>query len=276
MNTTASSQIFCGARFAATVRRDWRMERSGWGVRLLAMLGVMTLLTVVLSWFVHLILADSGSTGIEVALAEKVALSFACYFFFSIFTTLGAALFHMGYGTPGKRLNELMNPASTLERYASRFLICIVGVSVAAALCWEIADWARIWIIGTFTDFHAAPHVSFFECFDVINDKMNAALFSAFGIISSQAVYCLGSTLWPKNSFLKTLGAMCVLQFVYGFAAGIATSWFIDTLATAEPGPRNFTLELSELVCAASIVIALFCYITAYFRMREDEIIQRM
>ena len=53
MNTAATSQIFCSARFAATMRRDWRMERSAWGVRFLAMFGVLVLFVLGTSWLVH-------------------------------------------------------------------------------------------------------------------------------------------------------------------------------------------------------------------------------
>lgn len=41
MNTPASSQIFDGKRFLAVMRRDWRLERNSWAIRILAMFGVL-------------------------------------------------------------------------------------------------------------------------------------------------------------------------------------------------------------------------------------------
>lgn len=282
MNTAATSQIFCGARFAATLRRDWRMERSAWGVRFLAMFGVLALFVLATSWFVHKVVPEPepyyGST-IYVDGVEKIGLAFVCYFFMSIFTSLGASLFHSGYGTPGQRLNELMNPASTLERFASRFIICIGGVTAAYCLCWELADWTRVLVMHLF-DRPAAPHVSFFEAFGVVSSKTGYITgLIIFGMICSQASYALGSTIWPKLSFLKTFAAMFVIQSIYGLAVGYAMGYFMAAhIGSGDviSAPDIHTTTFYTVLLCCSVAMTLFCYITAYFRMREDEIIDRM
>lgn len=283
MNTAASSQTFCGARFAATMRRDWRMERSAWGVRFLAMFGVLVLFVLVTSWFVHKVVPEEsepyyGST-VYIDGIEKIGLAFVCYFFLSIFISLGASLFHSGYGTAGQRLNELMNPASTLERFASRFVICIIGVTVAYGLCWELADWTRVLVMHLF-DRPAAPHVGFFETFGVISSKTGYVTgLIICGTACSQASYALGSTIWPKLSFLKTFAAMFVVQSIYGMAIGYAMSYFLAAhIGSGDviSAPDIHTSMGYTILLVGSVVWSLFCYITAYFRMREDEIIDRM
>jgi len=261
----------------ATLRRDWRMERNSWAIRVLAMLGSMTLLAIILSWMVHSIVVTFGpEENITTDIAENAALSFLCYFMYSVFTCLGASLFYTGYATHGQRINQLMNPASTLEKYISRFIICIVGVSVASAVCWETADWIRMAVAKLYFNGPVAEHVNLFEAFGVVSQRMDSVWFSAIGIISSQGIYTLGSTLWPKNSFLKTMGAMCIVEFIYGFAVGFTSSWFFDFDRKISNTVDMQPYDVIWFMSAIMIAVMFFCYITAYFRMREDETIQRM
>ncbi len=44
----------------------------------------------------------------------------------------------------GLRLNSLMSPASNLEKYLSRLVICVVGVIAAYLICYAIADALRV------------------------------------------------------------------------------------------------------------------------------------
>ena len=282
MNTAATSQIFCGARFATTMRRDWRMERSAWGVRFLAMFGVLVLFALGTSWFVHQVATPSEppySSSIYADGVEKIGLGFVCYFFLSIFTSLGASLFHSGYGTPGQRLNELMNPASTLERFTSRFIICIIGVTVAYGVCWELADWVRVLVMHLF-DRPAAAHVGFFEAIGIVSSKTGyITVLIICGVVCSQACYALGSTIWPKLSFLKTFAAMFVIQFIYGMAVGYMMGYCVGAhigKGDVASAPQINISDFSAIILCSSVAVILFCFITAYFRMREDEIIDRM
>lgn len=111
----------------------------------------------------------------------------------------------------------------------------------------------------------------------MIFERHNIIL-SWFSLASSQAAYVLGSTIWPKNSFIKTLGAMAVVQFIYGFAAVYVSSTLFHGRTVDVPVVDFQAIAdiFINTVTIASIVSALFCYIVAYFRMREDEIIQRM
>ena len=264
------------------MRRDWRMERSAWGVRFLAMFGVLVLFVLGTSWLVHKVVSTSdpyGSSTLYVDGVEKIGLGFVCYFFLSIFTSLGASLFHSGYGTPGQRLNGLMDPASTLERFTSRFIICIIGVTVAFGVCWELADWVRVLVMHLF-DRPAAPHVGFFEAIGVVASKTGYITgLIICGVLCSQGCYALGSTIWPKLSFLKTFAAMFVIQFIYGMAVGYVMGYFMTghiTNGDVISAPHVSISDFYALLLGSSVAVILFCFITAYFRMREDEIIDRM
>ncbi len=280
MNATVSSQYFSGRRFVAALRRDWRMNRDGWAVRVLAMLGVMALLETGLAWFVHKVVATDEAYSLGAAVAERTALSFLCLMCFSVFLMLGASRFHSGYGTPGMRLNELMNPASTLEKFVVRMLTCIVGVTLATALCWEVSDFLRgtmmrLW----FGSASVADHVSVIDAISNLHLELTGATtFTLASLFGWQGVYALGSCFFPKHSFLKTMGAVCVVEFVYGMAAGFSTSMFFDP----EGRQLNEHLSLSDFswmpdaVTVFFVCLAVGSYALCYMRMREDEMIDRM
>lgn len=275
MNNTTDSQIFSGARFLATLRRDWVMERSGWCWRILAMFGFLFVVLMGTNWLTQKI-CEEGEMGMALGLAQEIAAAFVCFCCMSIFAMLGASHFYAGYSSPGSRLNQLMTPASTLEKYLSRFLICIVGVPLAFMLCWELADWANVWISRVVYGDNAGGHVGVVRAYEMVSDKMNAVTFSALGIVLTQGIYLLGSTIWPKYSLIKTMGAVCVIEFIYGMAAGYTFSLFLD----AESLRPHKELEMHVLMGDAFLILmcvcTVFCFVTAYFRMREDEIIQRM
>lgn len=278
MNATASSQIFSAARFGATLRRDWRMERSQWAWRIVAMAGVIGALMFFITAITNDVVALDGEPVMKNLGFERVSLGFLCFFMLFIFLCLGASLFYHGYSTPGQRLNQLMNPASTLEKFASRFVICIIGVPVAFALCWEVCDLLRVWLGDMFYHRGVAAHVNVFDALGIVKLKVGTTLFSPYMMLSWQAIYALGSTLWPKNSFLKTIGAMCVLEFVYGFVGGWSFSLFADfqNISVGADTSVNLIENMSIFGIISNIAVILFCFITAYFRMREEEIIQRM
>lgn len=89
-----------------------------------------------------------------------------------------------------------------------------------------------------------------------------------------QSFYVLGSAVWLKNAFLKTVAACFVLELVFGFATVYVAELFKDHLIIS-----GITMYMSAIhvgIIVYKIICILFAYITTYYRMREEEIIQRM
>lgn len=267
--------IFSGARFLATLRRDLTMERNGWMLRIFAMLGMLVALQLICQWCFHGGLHRIDPYVLEL---ERKGLGFICLCTFSVFTILGASQFCQGYTTPGRRLNQLMNPASTLEKYASRFVICIIGVTLAFVVCWYAADAVRR-LFGAWAYGHdVCGMVGIDDCFTIakINQYQSLKLLCIFSMLSSQAIYALGSTVWLKNAFLKTLGTLWVLQFVLGFVFGFVSSWIVNGVSVEKENVLHMMETGPYILYAAFAITTVFCYVTAYFRMREEELITRM
>lgn len=262
---------FCPRRFGAVLRRDLRMELSTWLWRILAMVAVMAAINLFFAWVVY------HASGHSVS-AQNIAITYVCWMSTSIFTTLGASHFMQGYATPGERLNQLMSPASTLEKFASRFVISVVGVTVAVIIAWYIAEAVRV-VGGEYIfDAGLVPVTGWWTALCSFQEVDGANLFPVdillMTLVTWQSFYVLGSAVWLKNAFLKTIAACFVLEFVFGFAAGFVAELFKDHLIIS-----GITMSMSAIhagVIVYMIICTLFAYITTYYRMREEEIIQRM
>ncbi|MDE6269485.1 MAG: hypothetical protein K2M12_01355 [Muribaculaceae bacterium] len=272
-----NSQLFNGKRFAAVYCRDLRMQASSWAWRILVMIGLLTLCLLGGDWFVHNVenMKHMGHPA-SIYHDELMMLSTVCLMFVSIFTSLGASHFMQGYATPGERINQLMSPASTLEKFISRFLICIVGITLALIAGWYIAECIRVAVGNAVYSTPTLGVTSFFTAITNISvaDSALPLSFIILSIVCWQALYVMGSAFFLKNAFLKTWGAACIIEFIVGFACGNLAVFLIRHHIGGGIG-----ISLEALKCAAVAFFAVttvFAYTVTYFRMKEQEIIQRM
>lgn len=258
------SQIFDFGRFGDCLMRDLRLNGKSWMLKALVMLGVTSLL---------LLLAASpnmnyNASGYNYRLVQEEGCFLIFRFCGSVFCALGASMLMENMTTNGQRLNSLMSPISDLEKYLSRFLVCIVGVTLAFLVCFAIADAIRVLYIRA--NYGELTGLSYLGPFGV--QAFAESEFYLWGfLLAAQATFALGSTIWPKNAFLKTFGTIIVLLIVFWILSN-----FVYT-AFHKPGLNTPTAP-DWIENAAKIVPgvwAVFCYITAYFRFKESEIINR-
>lgn len=257
------SQIFDFGRFADCLKRDLTLNGKSWMLKGLMMTGVITLLLIFATYPAHMGPFDTSYVAIQ---EEGTFLIFR--FCGAAFCALGASLFMENMTTNGSRLNSLMSPASDLEKYLSRFLICIVGVTVAFLICFAIADAIRVIVIKQ--QFENLDGVSYVGPFGVQNFAESEFYLWGF-FLAIQATFALGSTIWPKNAFLKTFGTIIVLLILFSFMANGLFDIFY------KPGLRmpNCPEWIETMAKTVPSIWALFCYITAYYRFKESEIINR-
>lgn len=257
------SQIFDFSRFGDCLIRDFRLNGKAWMLKALMMLGVTTIL-LLFATVPHM--SPIGVVNYADLQEEGTFLIFR--FCGAAFCTLGASMLMENMTTNGQRLNSLMSPASDLEKYLSRFLICIVGVTVAFLISFAIADAIRVlYVMHKYGDIDGLSYVGPFGVQVFAESK-----FYLWGFfVAAQATFALGSTVWPKNAFLKTFGAIIVLIIIFVFLSNGVYAAF------HKPG-FNITETPDWIENSAKIVPgvwAVFCYVTAYFRFKESEIINR-
>lgn len=253
------SQIFDCTRFCNCLKRelilDGRSLLLKWVV-LIATLSVM------------LYIVNNPNTHNYVNNQSGAAYMIFCNFGF-LTLTLGASLFMQDMTTNGNRLNSLMSPSSTLEKYLSRWLIYVVGVAIAFLTSFAIAEGLRVLITKAFYGDIPGLHYVLPSEFP---QRDNEGLMLYVGLLTAQATFVLGSTVAPKNAFLKTAGVIAVLTVAF-FTAVSNTFLALNPEGLVTP-EANYIV--SKVVIIAPICWTVFCYITAYFRMKESEIIERL
>ncbi len=262
MKTT--SQTFDPARFARCLTRDLRLNGRGWLLRLL----IMVALTTLLLYFV------TKPPYVKIKTYEMIQLdgSFTLFRFCGfIFCMLGASLFMENMTSAGNRLNSLMSPASSLEKYLSRIIICVIGVTVAFIASFALAEFFRLIIIKAF--YGEVAGLRYIGPFEVQSAAEHWYYLWGF-LLATQATYVLGSTIAPKNAFLKTTGVLILLAIVY---ITVVTNVYNVSRQPDCFWPTDQAKELTlNLIKYMPFVWAVFCYVTAYYRFKETEIIERL
>lgn len=177
------------------------------------------------------------------------------------------------------RISVLMLPATSFEKFFSRWLISTVGYLVAFFLVFELADFTRVAVFSL-----ARPDLS--ELIEPIKlwdmGLMEEPEYARWYLITMyffvQSLFVLGSAVWPKNSFLKTFAAVMLIVFVYFLLSATLVN-SLDKMGGNYPLIfRTMFAErtLCPILSAFFSVFALVNWTLAYFRFKESEIIQRM
>lgn len=206
------------------------------------------------------------------------------------------SLFYSGLSEKGKRISFLMTPASSFEKFLTMFAIYVVGFMALFFVSNFLADITRVAVYsstahenGAFIDFIPLKYLltqslseEMKDTIDVQNTEfyyqmaflVNSAVFGIFFFL--QAFFVLGSSVWPKNSFIKTFMTGTVIFFVSLFLFFLGMHTFFDwdkgiDWRFGEETPTTFGF----LIAGTAAVFSLACWIISYIRFREWEAIKR-
>lgn len=180
------------------------------------------------------------------------------------------------------RIAMLMTPATMFEKFFSRWLVFTFGFLIVFLIAFKLADWTRV----------AVYTVSYPELKDIITstplshlvgkgqfwtvfDDCNYFMLGVSAYFFAQSLFVLGSSIWPKNSFVKTFSAIVVVAIIY-----IAIGSALAKILFEARGVRGVNQDISdEAVTLWTTIIffgmAIFNWVVAYFRFKESEIINR-
>ena len=205
-----------------------------------------------------------------------------------------------------ERISLFTCPASNFEKFATSFIIFVILFPILVFIFFLFADAMRVWVYGATSEGVACIHyisprfLLSFGCdmkyFDIdlyagsISPTDKAAMLEfyriagivkfsmiLFGGLLLQALFALGCSVWPKNSYIKT---GCFLM-IFGIATSILFYWGIRTFYGTDFNiiPRDFGIknEITQIViwdCVALCII-IFTWVISYLRFKEWEIIKR-
>lgn len=177
------------------------------------------------------------------------------------------------------RLSALMTPATSFEKYFSSWVFSTVVFLVVFLLAFWLADYTRVLVYSLiYPDLKGiAPlpfshfvgyNTEYYTLFRTANEFTAVITLYFF----SQSCFVLGSSICPKNAFLKTFVSLAIIAAVYAFILYWTMEMLRGELAS-EPMTREEVFTLISIACS---VFTLFNWTLAYFRFKESEIINRM
>lgn len=186
--------------------------------------------------------------------------------------------------TKPRRISSLMVPASKLEKFTSLVMIYTVAGNLVILLCGFVADTISALLFGrrpAWLQIDLMDFIQIFKDFDSWNSlAVEVVCGVTLGLIAliliTQAIYVLGSSLWPRKSFLKTFLVLFILQTILpiflSFGMLINGMDWIFNLETWE----NVNYHILGWSCvAASWAFLIFIYWLAWRRFRSIQVVQK-
>ncbi len=184
-----------------------------------------------------------------------------------------------------KRIAYLMTPATNFEKFFSRFLPAVVVFIIAFFVAFKLADYNRIAILSIrYPEFNiTAVNITQGLCSQNLDSMTHnwmelTALFSIY--LFFQALFILGSTLWYKNPFIKTLATgIAITLLFYAVDALLVNSLFNESQLFSV---GDYCREIIEKwttrrnIIFLFSVLTLFNWVISYFRFKDSEIINRL
>lgn len=279
--------IFSPARFAAYFRKYTFDNRSRLGITLLTVVLIPILFCVGIPAISP---CYSGHPN-QINSIYDPMWDREIFIFTLFFIALGAAFGSAFYDVLIKktsRISLFTLPASSLEKFATFFSIYAILFPLVTLGSAFLADAIRVWIYesratpGIAVDYLSIKMlISYGKANPLIENPadeltlLNTALWLATSL-TVPALYTLGSSVWPKNSFLKSTAFIFAFNSVAGYMMYLGFTTFFGM---GPMYPRPFldadTDTVSWLIIGISTAVAVFFYAVSYFRMKEWEVIKR-
>lgn len=247
--------------------------------------------------FMLLLLYSDGIKEYEYNVEYQVHLSYDPFwssnipfipFTLCVFMAFAGSWMFSSMSSKSRRLNTIEIPALQSEKFLAwwclylplAFLLIFAGIWVAEIL--------RVIWVKIFTPYGNQAHILSLDCLlrfisprDKYTDSMyleaSAVAFCIYSlVVACNALFSLGSIVFHKLNFLKTVisGFVLMALYVLFFLMGSAIFFGSDSMTAAVNGfddPNLFFYLFGGIV----FVVSTFVYILAYCRYREEEIINR-
>ena len=198
----------------------------------------------------------------------------------AIYMFVAASVMFAGMKRKEGRISVLMLPATTFEKWLVRWVAALPLMFVVCVAGMYIGDLTRILVHFLVNGpFVGGEYSRVFNpwTLDMLEGTFSMWLFLLVAIsnlVLTHSVFFFGGILWPKLSFIKTLGVIWGLQFILGNVLVII----------ARNLPMSLWLKIDELngdVVAAcwagvSLVIAGVLYWLSYRRLRSSQVVYKL
>lgn len=169
----------------------------------------------------------------------------------------------------------LMTPATPLEKFLLYWLLTVVGFLLFYAAAVLLADWARTLVyMAAYPDLPILPvdWTAVWSVPEVFNSTDEIRLLVC-GYFFLQSFFMLGSSVWPRNSFLKTFAAGMGIAVLYIAAGnGLYELLLPEGYYLPDNPDEHHAMDVLNIgLCLLTVVD----WVLAYYRFKESEIINR-
>lgn len=275
-----SDVFFSGNRFGYLFKKELMEDMKKNLMRCIVLFGIFLVL------FLFVGFNSYNVNPYHVATYDKLWDPMAVFFFFGIFigACLSATYITEKMKNKTGKISVMMLPATSFEKFSVRWLTYCIGFLLVYFLAFELADWIRVLVLSNY--FPKETINSFpvwrvittgdFRTDEIVSSKQRQMMSIVIAVFwAMQSFFVLGSTLWQKNSFLKTAVALFALCAGIGLLVYWSSRLFIpNDFYKAEP--ESISEETALLMVSIFFyAIALFNTVLAYFRYKEMEVINR-
>lgn len=270
--------FFSMPRFVNLCRKEMVENWKSNVLRIILLYGVMT---VVIVWIGYMVYSGYRQHSGE----DRMWSSLLIVFMWSLwgFGCLNASFTMEKMKSKTSRLSMLMIPATPFEKFFSRWFIYTIVYLVVFLIAYRLADYTRVLVyslvypeIGNIAPVNLGHMVGDADYYTLLDTNLQfiTVLMSYFFV---QSCFVLGSSIWPKNSFLKTFAAGTIITMVYVLVSISLGYLLLADRVNNFPHGDSLTEETTYiLIGSVCVLLALFNWTLAYFRFKESEIINRM
>ena len=267
--------FFSFPRFASYMRKDFLESGKSNLLRIGMMFGVAAIILVWQGFTAYESRLWAANSSVD-PIGDAPLYTF--FWLFWLFGCLAASMTMEKMKRKTSRLSYLMEPVTPFEKYFARWITYTVIYMILFFIIFILADLLRVLILtACYPSIKTIRLADLRELFDDVNFLSRGSHW-VFAIVClyffTQSCFTLGSSIWPKNSFVKTLVAGVVIALGYSLVIGLAGKALLDG-KTVNIG-RD--LEDSQAACILSCIMiffTLFNWVLGYFRFKEAEIIER-
>lgn len=203
-------------------------------------------------------------------------------FLLPFFATISGSLMFSSMDTRGKRLTEIEVPASQFEKYLTFLIIYLPCFIIISFISFYIGESVRVIILKCFTS--VGKEIQILTPGRLLSFNANGSMdksdilqsISIYGtVISGQSLYALGSIVFHRYSYLKTLCALFVIQTVTVIVCWCSMMLFFPHGNTELRFNDMDYSSLGWMLAIIFLVVSVGLQWLAYARFKESEYISR-
>ncbi|MDE6008685.1 MAG: hypothetical protein K2G90_05710 [Muribaculaceae bacterium] len=225
------------------------------------------------AWGICILLGSfMGIAGRGGGMGELIAFYIAIHYISNVYSSLSFSNMKHKSG----RIATLMLPVSCKEKYIMKWFMAVPVMFAVGIIGYYLGDASRM-IAAWLADSRSCP--SYFHVpnpFYSTDSEVELLIFIAFtSYFFSQALYLLGSILWPKLSFIKTFAVLYVLQMIIGIIFLVCVK-FIYKFMVIKISSDILVPNLLICLCVIQIILTFVIYWFTYIRFRRSEVVYRL